>query len=154
MLSVFRDGVLAVVLRGSWLYPLFVLGYVLADRRGEAALGDLRSIRLIDSRVGQGAVFLYASMGITTVHGGLVSALAAEKATHFGLSLTADEVVSRLDCRTEELLHDVTSLDDGVHILHSRLTSSFTRRPGSAVSLECVDDPHLERVVSSVLGDR
>ena len=138
MLSVFEAGRLVIRLGGGWLYPLFVL--YLAAGRGRKPLfraADLVSCR--DTKIGQGAVFLYAALGIGSARGELASRLAAEKAAGLGISLTADEWVDSLECRTESLLQDLVEPAPAVEMLEGRLKQQFLEAPGSYVTVHDLD---------------
>lgn len=138
MLSVFEAGRLVIRLGGGWLYPLFVL--YLAAGRGRQPLfraADLVSCR--DTKIGQGAVFLYAALGIGAARGELASRLAADKAGRLGISLSADEWVDSLECRTESLLQDLAEPAPALEALEERLKQQFLQAPGSYVTVHDLD---------------
>jgi len=138
MLSIFEAGRLVIRLRGGWLYPLFVL--YLSARRGMQPLfraPDLVSCE--DTKIGQGAVFLYATLGIGSAQGELASRLAADKAGRLGISLTAEEWVDSLECRTESLLQDLHEAAPALERLEGRLTREFLASPHAYVTVQDLD---------------
>jgi hypothetical protein len=138
MLSVFEAGRLVIRLGGGWLYPLFVL-YLAAGggRKPLFRAADLVSCR--DTKIGQGAVFLYAALGIGSARGELASRRAADKAGRLGISLTADEWVDSLECRTEWLLQDLVEPSRALEALEGRLKQQFLEAPGSYVTVHDLD---------------
>lgn len=153
MLTVFRAGRRIVQLSGGWLYPLFVL-YLASGRgapsgaaaataasRGATTLfGAAGPLTCEDTKIGQGAVFLYAALGIRAAHGTLTSGLAAQKADALGIELCSQEWVESLECRTESLLHDVEDPAGAIEILEGRLRPEFLEAPQNYVSITGIDD--------------
>lgn len=148
MLTVFEAGRRIIQLSGGWLYPLFAL-YVAAGRpqraevgpsgRARPLFGPSDSVRCEDTKIGQGAVFLYQAMGIGAAHGTVTSRLAAKKAHALGIGLSSTEWVDSLECRTESLLYDVTEPGEALDILTGRLRPEFLRAPQEHVTALYLD---------------
>ena len=138
MLSVFEAGRLVIRLGGGWLYPLFVL-YMAAGRGTQPLFRAADVVSCRDTKIGQGAVFFYAALGIGSARGELASRLAADKAAGLGISLTADEWVDSLECRTESLLHDLAEPAPALKTLEGRLKREFLEAPGSYVTVHDLD---------------
>jgi len=150
MLSVFEAGRLILRLSGGWLYPLFALHFAAdAGRRSLFAASDLVSCE--DTKIGQGAVFLYTALGISSAGGMLVSRLAANKARHFGIGLSAAEWTASIQCRTEELLAPVDELSRGIELLEARIKDEFRRAPGEFVEILEMDREHPVSRVAAIL---
>jgi hypothetical protein len=138
MLSVFEAGRLVIRLGGGWLYPLFVL-YLAADRGAEPLFRAADVVSCRDTKIGQGAVFLYAALGIGSARGELASRLAADKAAGLGIALTAEKWVDSLECRTESLLHGVVDPAPALETLEGRLKPEFLEAPGTYVTIHELD---------------
>lgn len=151
MLSLLRGRHLWAVLRGAWLYPLFVTRQA-QETVSLASESEGDAFRLIDSRVGQGAVFLYSAMGISSVHGFIVSELAIERATELGVTLSADTVVPTLQCMTETMLDGPWGVAEAVAALESRLTNTFLSQPGGKVEMVYSRQSAIGSAISSVLS--
>ncbi len=138
MLSVFEAGRLVVRLGGGWLYPLFVL-YLAAGRGTQPLFRAADVVSCRDTKIGQGAVFLYAALGIGSAHGELASRLAADKAAGLGITLTAQEWVDSLECRTESLLRDLVDPSPALEILEGRLKPEFLAAPHVYITVHELD---------------
>jgi hypothetical protein len=100
---------------GSWLHPLFELESFLIDNGMNAA-----GLTLSDKIIGKAAAMLITGMGFTTVHGRLMSRLAAEFFKARGVRYTHDALVERVACRTEELLAEVNEIEPARRMLYER----------------------------------
>ncbi|MFW5806599.1 MAG: hypothetical protein ACOCWU_02925, partial [Spirochaetota bacterium] len=149
-LSVYEDTRLVLRLSGGWLYPLFVLKTA-QDTAGEPLFAGDCVVRCEDPKIGQGAVFLYATLGIRRAHGELASRLAQQKAQAFGIALTADTWTDSLQCGTEAILEDVVEVAEGVALLESRLVSHFRDKPGDYVCWEYLDGRKPSQAVAALL---
>jgi hypothetical protein len=144
MLTVFEAGRLVIRLGGGWLYPLFVL-YMAAGRGTQPLFRAADVVSCRDTKIGQGAVFLYDSLGIRSAHGELASHLAAEKAVGLGITLSANEWVDSLECRTEALLQDIVEQAAALEVLEERLKREFLEAPYTYVAVH-----HLDRTSPAV----
>ena len=152
MLSVFEAGRLVIRLGGGWLYPLLVL-YMAAGRGTQPLFRGADVVSCQDTKIGQGAVFLYAALGIGSAHGELASRLAADKAAGLGIALTAQEWVDSLECRTESLLLDLVEAGPALEILEGRLKREFFKAPGTYITVHELDrDSPAGRAIESYLS--
>jgi len=114
-LRLYYDGICIYSSGGSWLHPLFDLGDFLRSIHI-----DLTRTHLIDTITGKAAAFLVERLGIRSLHAGIMSELACVVLERAGIAYTADTIVPRIDCRTEELLLDVTDLGEACSMLGKR----------------------------------
>ena len=154
MLEIYRGECRLLALRGPWLYPIFLL-FRLFELLGASGLrpanSDGERLNVVDSRVGQAAVFLYAQLGITTVHAVVASRLALERASALGVTLTYEQLLPELPCKTEALLSPVRDPAEAVALLRRRLSDPFLSDPGSVVELDAASDPQLEAATRRAL---
>lgn len=100
---------------GSWLHPLFDL----EDFLGSAGI-NAENAEIRDKIIGKAAAFLIARIGAARVHGHIMSRLATEVFERTGTPFTYDLLVDRIDCRTEELLRDVTDPEEAYRVVRAR----------------------------------
>jgi len=86
---------------GKWLYPLFDLEQFILQNQIEPA-----HLIIVDKIVGRAAALVQMHLGIKTVRANLMSKLAQELFDHFHISYHYDQLVDRIQCRTEEILKD------------------------------------------------
>ncbi len=100
---------------GKWLYPLFELErfLVTSSYRPE-------SLRVEDKIVGKAAALLLVRFGIRQVKAGVLSKLGREVLAAHQVMYSAEEIVERIDCRTEALLVDVEDPDQAYRIVRAR----------------------------------
>jgi hypothetical protein len=147
MLEISRSGRPVLAVAGAWLYPPIA---VYLSRSDWPVDGGAVAVR--DTKVGRGAVALFAAMGMTTVHADLASELAADAASLFGVELTADVWTDSLACRTEALLRDICRCEQAVAAVIARVSDEFRANPGAFVSIVAYDggDP-IARSVGDLL---
>ena len=145
MLTIFEAGRLIMRLSGGWLYPLWAL-YFATGRDALPLFSNPDLTSAIDTKIGRGAVFLYAGLGIGEAHGKVVSALAQRQALHFGIRLTHEHVVDSLECMTETLLDGVWDREEGLSILETRVREGFWSKPRDYVEPVYIDDMKAARV--------
>lgn len=150
MLTIFEAGRLVMRLSGGWLYPLWTL-YFAAGHGNLPLFSKPETISVLDTKIGRGAVLLYAALGIGEAHGKLVSALAQKQALHFGIRLTYEEHVESLECMTESLLEGVTDLNEGLSALETRLRESFLSNPRDYVEPVYLDNTKISSAVGTYL---
>ncbi len=114
-LEVFHDGQLVFSSQGSWLHPLFDLERVLASLPAAPS-----SLEVRDKIVGAASAFLIVSMGIKTLHAGLLSGSGEAVLRRFGLTFTYDRLVERIGCATEHLLDPAMAIGEAVALLRER----------------------------------
>ena len=102
-LEVFRGGERVFVSEGRWLHPLVELDRYLAESEVDSA-----GLTVRDKVVGRAAALLMVRMGIGRIHARLLSELGRDALDAHAVSYTFDELVPRIACRTEALLHDET----------------------------------------------
>jgi hypothetical protein len=100
---------------GKWLYPLFELEDYLAASSCRA-----ESLRVQDKIVGKAAALLLVRLGIRQVKAGVLSRLGRSVLERYRVLYTADEVVERIECRTESLLADVEDPDEAYRVVSLR----------------------------------
>ena len=107
-LTVFQSG-------GKWLYPLFEL-----ERTLWKDSLNRETLLLHDKIAGRAAAALICRMGIVRCHIDLVSRLALETFETYGVACTYTQVVDKIQCHTEEIIHSTMSLDEMYRILRKR----------------------------------
>lgn len=117
-LEVFHRGQLVFSSDGSWLHPLFELEQVIRTRRIAPEELEVR-----DKIVGAASAFLIISMGIRTLHAGILSRRAEEVLNRFSVSYAFDSLVDRIGCATESILDPAMDLADAVAILRKRASA-------------------------------
>lgn len=100
---------------GKWLYPLFELEDFLATNN--VPVGELS---LQDKIAGKAAAFLIVRLGFKNVRILLASEGAAEVFKRFGVNFSADKLVSRIQCKTEEIVQGDEPIDDVWQMLRRR----------------------------------
>ncbi|MCF8359601.1 MAG: DUF1893 domain-containing protein [Prolixibacteraceae bacterium] len=100
---------------GKWLYPLFELEDFLATNN--VPVGELS---LQDKIAGKAAAFLIVRLGFKNVHILLASEGAAEVFKRFGVHFSADKLVHRIQCKTEEIVQGNEPPDDVWQMLRRR----------------------------------
>ena len=100
-LEVYFDGELIFYSDGKWLHPLFELENFLMQQKFNPA-----SLILKDKIVGRAAALLQLYLGVKSVRAGMMSQLAKELFDHFQIDYEYENLVDRIQCRTEELLKD------------------------------------------------
>jgi predicted solute-binding protein len=99
----------------KWLHPLFELEEFLIRNPFDMTKTEVR-----DKVIGKAAAMLIARLGARFVHGGVMSELGREVFERAGIPYTYAELVARIDCQTEELLHEVTDLEHAHELLSAR----------------------------------
>ena len=100
---------------GKWLYPLFSLEVFLQEHPI-----DMNSVCIHDKVVGKAAAMLIARLQPKRVHGVIMSELAVNFLNQFGLPYSYDQLVERVQCKTESLLLDVDDINKAYDILCKR----------------------------------
>ena len=100
---------------GKWLYPLFSLEVFIQDHPI-----DMNSVCIHDKVVGKAAAMLIARLQPKRVHGVIMSELAVNFLNQFGLPYSYDQLVERVQCKTESLLLDVDDINKAYDILCKR----------------------------------
>jgi zinc transport system ATP-binding protein len=101
--------------RGKWLYPLFELEDFFKEKDYPR-----EELDVVEKVAGQAAAFLIARLGIKKCHIKLISEKAIPVFERFGVSITYDEKVPLIQCRTEHILEKDMSLDEAWQILRRR----------------------------------
>jgi len=100
---------------GHWLYPLFELEEFLNQNSY-----DPSRLELTDKIAGRAAAYLMVRLGFKKVHIGLLSQLALKVYQDHGVKITWDQLVPRIQCRTEALIQEGAPLDDVYRMLRQR----------------------------------
>lgn len=100
---------------GKWLYPLFSLEVFLQEHPI-----DMNSVCIHDKVVGKAAAMLIARLQPKRVHGVIMSELAVKFLNQYGLPYSFDQLVERVQCKTESLLLDVDDINEAYDILCKR----------------------------------
>jgi len=108
---------------GRWLHPLF------AFRDEARRRPDWRGLRLEarDRVIGRGAAFLLAAAGVVRVASAVVSRRAEAVLRSAGIEVEAETWVDRIDCRTEDLLAEVTETGEALAVLEERRLAAAQR---------------------------
>ena len=100
---------------GSWLYPLFDLEDFLKSHPIPMEHALVR-----DKVIGKAAALLLIRLGAGRVHGELMSELADKTLSHANLPHSYDRCVSRIDCKTEEILLKIDDPEKAYKIICKR----------------------------------
>ncbi len=100
-LEAYLDQELVFYSDGKWLYPLFELERFITSHQIDPA-----RLMIIDKIVGRAAALLQVQFGIRTVNARLMSKLARDVFDHFKINYQFEQMVERIQCRTEQLLQD------------------------------------------------
>jgi len=106
----------------NWLHPIFDLEQLL-----EAMEYDRSTIEVYDRVVGRAAAFLFVNLGVKHVYADMLSKPGMDALESFGLPFDYNELVDRIECRTEEMLLDITDLKSGIATLREHVTESGSR---------------------------
>ena len=87
---------------GKWLHPLFELELFLSGRPI-----DPRELSVRDKIVGKAAAMLMVRMGIRRVHARTLSEPGLEVYRSFGVEVSYDLLVPRIQCQTETILENI-----------------------------------------------
>jgi zinc transport system ATP-binding protein len=98
-LEAFLDGELIFHSSGKWLHPLFELENFLKQQNYDPA-----SLIVKDKIVGRAAALVQVYLGVKTVQAGMMSKLGKEIFNHFQINYKYENMVDRIQCRTEEIL--------------------------------------------------
>ena len=96
----------------NWLYPIFDLERVLDVTEYERS-----DLEVYDKVVGRAAAFLFIDMRIKHLYAGVLSVPARDILDSHNLLYDYNEIVERVECKTEEMLLDVSDLKQGLSIL-------------------------------------
>jgi len=128
--------------RGKWLYPLFELEDLFKEQDYPREQLDVT-----EKVAGQAAAFLIARLGIKKCHIRLISEKAIPVFERFGVSITYDEKVPLIQCRTEHILEKDMSLEEAWQILRRRAG----RVHGADVVIEKLEvDFHQENIINGL----
>ena len=100
---------------GNWLYPIFDFEEYLAKHPYNP--GD---IHVEDTIVGKAAAVLFCRLGIKSLKAGLLSRLGEGVLKTHNVKYSADTVVDRISCQTEDILATIDDFDESYSILKER----------------------------------
>ncbi len=100
---------------GKWLYPLFEVESFLDGRSA-----DLSSLSLHDHIDGKAAAMLTVHLGIRRVHSDILSEGALDIFTKYGVDISYDTLVEKIQCMTEALIGEDMSPGDAYKMLYER----------------------------------
>lgn len=114
-----------------WLHPLFELEEFFDSPTGTPAAGRLNQAPehfvLQDTVIGRAGAFLIDRLGIIRVEIGLISRLATAWLDARGIHWTAQTVVDRIACMTEDLLADQNDPAEVYRLLKERRAAALAR---------------------------
>lgn len=99
----------------NWLYPLFSLEEFLSHHPL-----NMRQVKIHDKVIGKAAAMLIARLKPGWVHGVLMSQLAVGFLEQEGIPYSFDQVVNRIQCKTETILLEVDDIEEAYQILCKR----------------------------------
>ncbi len=114
-LRAFLDNEIIFESDGKWLYPLFEL-----EEHLRAGGIDPADVSVEDKIAGRAAASLTAGMGIKKVYIHLISELGLKVFEQNGVECRYDELVEKIECRTEDLITDEMSAADACMFLRKR----------------------------------
>jgi len=100
---------------GKWLYPLFEVESFLNGRSA-----DVSSLALHDHIDGKAAAMLTVHLGIRRVHSDILSKGALDIFTKYGVDISYDTLVEKIQCMTEALIGEDMSPKDAYKMLYER----------------------------------
>lgn len=98
-LEVFFKDELIFFSDGKWLHPIFELEKFL--RQQNCPIG---SLTVVDKIVGRAAALLQIKLGLKTIKAVMMSEFAKQVFDHFNIIYEFENLVPRIECRTEEIL--------------------------------------------------
>ena len=110
---------------GKWLYPLFELEAFLRKTRTPRA-----SLRVHDKVIGKAAAMLLARLGIRRVQADVLSQSGRQVLEAHAIEYRCCELVERLSCQTEEMLQNITDVQEAHRLILARIEAL---RPGSVI---------------------
>jgi zinc transport system ATP-binding protein len=114
-LIVFVEGLVVFQSYGNWLYPLFDLEEYMIKHPIDMTCADL-----YDKVVGKAAALLMIRLGVSKVHGVLMSKLAMNTFEHCSIPYSFDQAVDQIKCQTELILATINDPDEAYQILCKR----------------------------------
>ncbi len=111
----------------KWLYPLFELEDFFKSNRF-----NVNDLLLTDKIAGKAAAFLIVRLGFKNVHIHIISEGAIVVFQRFGITLTYDVLVPRIQCKTEDLVKG----DDDVDTVWQMLRRRAGRVAGLAIEID------------------
>ncbi len=104
---------------GNWLHPLFELEdfFKKHDYPREKCI-------IFDKIIGKAAAMLMVRLGLRQVYAGIISSLAEEVFSRFGVSYSAGMFIERIQCATEESLKNIDDPNEALLILKRRAGKS------------------------------
>lgn len=98
-LEVFFNDELIFSSDGKWLHPLFELEKFLGQQNR-----PIGSLTIMDKIVGRAAALLQVKFGLKTVKAVMMSEFSKQVFDHFNIVYEYENLVPRIECRTEEML--------------------------------------------------
>lgn len=98
-----------------WLIPWFDFETYILDNPT-----DLSKAIVHDKVIGKAAAMLMIRSGIGSLHAGVMSELAREFLEQNAIPYTYQTLVDRIECKTEEILRDVSDPEAAYQILYKR----------------------------------
>lgn len=100
---------------GKWLHPLFDMEDFLNRENYDPA-----KLMLYDKIIGKASALMIIRLGIGKVTGGIVSKPAESVFLEWGVEYTAEKQVDYIDCKTEQILMDVSDPEEVYQIIRIR----------------------------------
>ncbi len=100
---------------GKWLHPLFDLEIFLKEENYNPA-----ELTLYDKIIGKASALMIIRLGIKKVEGGVVSKPAEEAFKKWGINFNIETPVDFIDCKTEQLLINVSDPEEVYSIIKKR----------------------------------
>lgn len=128
-LEIFNDNKLIFSSSGKWLHPIFDFQAFLTNYDGKTD-----NLSAHDTAIGKAALFLLIKNGVKKIHGNLVSQIAIDylqkvnenaKNPNEKISLTWDNSVEMLKCKTEQELKNMTDEKEMYRALCTRANIQF-----------------------------
>ena len=100
---------------GKWLHPLFDLEDFLNGKNYDPV-----KLTLYDKIIGKASALMIVRLGIRKVAGGIVSKPAETVFRKWGVEYSTEEQVDYIDCKTEQILMDITDPEEVYQIIRVR----------------------------------
>ncbi|MDZ7265118.1 MAG: DUF1893 domain-containing protein [candidate division KSB1 bacterium] len=111
-LEVYLDNRIIFFSDGKWLHPLLDLHEFL-----EAQHYDPQRLVVNDKIVGKAAALIQVHLGIKHIHASMLSQLARDVFEDHNIHYEFDQLVDRIQCRTEDLLLNETNPETAFRLI-------------------------------------
>ncbi|MGM0508657.1 MAG: DUF1893 domain-containing protein [Fusobacteriota bacterium] len=116
-LNVFYKGELIYISEKKWLHPLIDLENYLKENDNIKR----ENLYIKDKIIGRAAAFLLVKLGVKKVDTEVISELGKDIFEKFNIEYTYDELIDKINCKTENLLKDINKVDKAYEVIMGRV---------------------------------